>query len=429
MSRLDSLLVSHPLPTWRLFAWAIILLIAGLLAWANFSELDEVAVATGEVVPQGQVKVIQHLEGGIIESISVQEGELVKAGQSLVQLDLATSGVNREELLVRLDAGQLQKARLTAEATGTPPEFPDEIAKRRPALLAAEQRSYESRILELESTTEVLRQQMHQRELEVDELNTKRRSVENNLRITAERYELSKRLVVDGLTPKLDHLSLEAEVANLQGERSNLMSSLPRAQAAITEAKQRINETEIRFRREAREKLSEVEESIGRIRELLSEATGQRLRSDVKSPIDGVVKNMRYNTIGGVVKPGEAIMEIVPTGDRLVIDAKLNPTDRGYVATGQKAVVKVTTYDYVRYGGLDGVVILVGSDSNTDDQGNSYFRVIVETDKTYLGLEEGDLPITPGMQATVDIHTGTKSVMDYLLKPVLKLRHEAFRER
>jgi len=226
----------------------------------------------------------------------------------------------------------------------------------------------------------------------------------------------------------MEHLQLEAEVDSLKGEMESLVPAIPRARAAVAEAEQRLEEARIRFRREAREETGRVEQGIARLQELLAEATEQGVRAEIKSPIEGVVKNMRYNTIGGVVSPGEAIMEIVPTGDKLVVEAKLNPTDRGYVEEGQRAVVKVTTYDFVRYGGLDGAVLHVVPDSTTDQDGAPYFRVIVETDKTYLG-EEGQLPITPSMQATVDIHTGEKSVMDYLIKPVLKLRHEAFRER
>jgi len=161
----------------------------------------------------------------------------------------------------------------------------------------------------------------------------------------------------------------------------------------------------------------------------LSEATEQKIRADVRSPIDGIVKNLRFNTIGGVVQPGEAIMEIVPIGDNLVIEAKLTPTDRGYVAVGQSTTVKISTYDYARYGGLNGRVTMVAPDTSTDEDGAPYFRVLVETDKTYLGQRAGELPIVPGMEATVDIHTGTRTVLDYLLKPVLKMRDEAFRER
>jgi adhesin transport system membrane fusion protein len=275
----------------------------------------------------------------------------------------------------------------------------------------------------------VLQEQIHQKELEVNELTAQRKAVANNLKTTEKRFELTSSLLSKKLVPELEYLSLQSELEAQRGQLESLDASIPRAKAGITEANQRLNEAQTRFRREAQEDLTKAEEAIGRVKELLSEANGQQLRSEIKSPIDGIVKNMRYNTIGGVVKPGEPIMEIVPTGDRLVIDAKLSPVDRGYVAVGQPAVVKVTTYDFSRYGGLNGEVILVGSDSNTDPNGNIYFRVVVQTDKTYLGTEEGDLPITPGMQATVEVHTGTKSVMNYLVKPVLKLKDEAFRER
>ena len=178
---------------------------------------------------------------------------------------------------------------------------------------------------------------------------------------------------------------------------------------------------------EAQEK---VALQIARMRETLSEASDRVKRTEIRSPIDGVVKNLRFNTIGGVVRPGEAIMEIVPIGDKLVIQARLSPIDRGYVQEGQKAVVKISTYDFVRYGGLTGQVAQIAADTNTDSAtGQPYYEVIVRTDKTFLGDKAGEFPITPGMQATVDIHTGSRSVLNYLIKPILKLRHEAFRER
>jgi len=343
MSALDTLLSGHPIPTWRPVARAVMLLLAGAFAWAYLAQLEEVAMASGEVVPQGKLKVIQHLEGGIIEEIFVQEGDTVQSGQALVQLDLASGGTNREELRVRLDGLLLVRAKLQAEAEDRPLEFPAEVAKRRSSQVLAQRQAFEARRCELDSTINVLQSQVRQRE--------------------------------------------------------------------------------------AQDELGQTEQSIDRISELLSQADKQDLRAEIKSPIDGVVKNMRHNTIGGVVRPGEPIMEIVPTGENLVVEAKLSPTDRGYVAEGQPARVKISTYDFVRYGSLDGKVIRVAPDSTTDQSGVPYFRVIIETDKTFLGEEEGKLPIVPGMQAIVDIRTGNKSVLEYLVKPVLKLRHEAFRER
>lgn len=428
-SRLDGLLSNHPLPSWRPFAWTVMILLAGLLLWANFARLDEVSVAMGEVVPMGRVKVIQHLEGGIIQEIFVSEGDTVQPGDSLVQLDLASGGTNLEELQVRLDGEILVQARLEAEANDAPLKFPEDVAERRSGQAAAQRQSFERRQQELVSTLGVLKEQVRQKKLEVEELSARRKAVARNVDLAKERFQMSTSLLSEGLTAKIEHLELEAEVGSLEGELQSLKPALPRAEAAVSEARARLKETEIRFQREAQDELGTVGQSIARIRELLAKATEQGIRAEIKSPIEGIVKNMRYNTIGGVVRPGEPILEIVPTGENLVIEAQLNPTDRGYVEEGQKAVVKISTYDFVRYGGLDGQVIRVAPDSSTDEAGNPFFRVVVQTEKTYLGKVEGSLPITPGMQATVDIHTGTKSVMEYLIKPVLKLRHEAFRER
>lgn len=427
--KLDALLVQNPLPGWRLVAWPVMILLAVGLGWANFATLDEVSIATGEVVPAGRIKVVQHLEGGIILEIYVTEGDTVREGQTLLQLDLASAGTNQEELQVRIDSERLVKARLESEATGSVLNFPEDVAKRRPAIVAAQRQAYEARRRELSATIQVMREQVKQRVLEVEELTARSRAVESNYRLASERLKMSKSLLAEGLTAKMEHLELEAEVENLDGEMKSLRPSLPKVQAAVEEARQRQQETESRFRREAQDQLGKIEENIARVTELLNDATEQGIRAEIKSSINGVVKNMRYNSIGNVVKPGEPIMELVPTGDRLVVEAKLNPIDRGYVNEGQAATVKISTYDFARYGGLEGIVIRVAPDSSTDEDGAPYFRVVVQTDKNFLGLREGDLPITPGMQATVDIHTGEKSVMDYLVKPVLKLRHEAFRER
>ncbi len=427
--RLAEIQDSHPLPTWRVIAWPAMLFLTIALIWANYAELDEVTMAMGDVVPQGKVKVIQHLEGGIIEDIYVTEGAIVKADMPLIQLDLGGVGANLEELQIRLDGLLLRRARIQAEAEGIDLEFPKEVEERQPAIAQAEREAFDARKTEYTATINVLKQQVLQRELDVDELNKKKSVAEKNLRLAKERFRMSGELLKEKLVPKMEHLELEAEVEDLEGQLQSLGPAIPRAQAAVDEAQERLREGEIRFRREAKEQSGEVEQEIARVRELLSKATEQGLRTEIKSPIEGVVKNMRYNTIGGVVKPGEPIMEIVPTGDKLIIEAKLNPTDRGYVEAGQKTVVKISTYDFVRYGGLDGEVVLVAPDSSTDEEGNPYYRVVVHTDKTHLGAEAGALPIMPGMQATVDIHTGTKSVMDYLIKPVLKLKHESFRER
>ncbi|MCW5750300.1 MAG: HlyD family type I secretion periplasmic adaptor subunit [Alphaproteobacteria bacterium] len=430
MSELDRLIAHHPLPTWRPLALGTMMLVAGLLAWASVAELDEVAVAHGQVTPQGQVRLIQHLEGGILRRIMVQDGSVVQEGDVLAQLDLPVSLLNRDELQVRLDGAVMARARFLAEsAAATILELPAEQAKRQPEIAAAEREAFQTRRRQLDSTITVLREQVRQRELDASQLRARRQSLQNDLRLAEQRLAISSDLVKDGLTSRLEHLQIERDVSQLRGDLAGIEPAISRAVASATELREREREEINKFRNEAQSNLARIEVEIARNREILAQASDQVLRTEIRSPIQGQVKNLRFTTIGGVLKPGEVIMEIVPLNENLVIESRLNPMDRGYVRVGQPARVKISTYDFVRYGGLDGKVLHISADADTDQRGTPYFRVIVQTDKAYLGDEPGVWPISPGMQAAVDIHTGRKTVLEYLIRPVLKLRHEALRER
>lgn len=429
MSALDELLARRPARGWKGAAAAICLLLAVGLAWASVARLDEVSIASGQVVPLGNVKVIQHLEGGIIEAIHVAEGDTVKPGTRLLSLALGANRLNREELLARLDSLRLRRARLVAESSGGEATYPDEIAHRQPDVANAEQRTLEARRGELESGIAVSRAQIEQSRQAEAELIARRKAVVRELALARRKLVMSTNLMKQGLTTELAHIDTQREVGRLEGERATLDASLPRAAAARAEAEKRIDEARTKFHLRASEELASVEIEINRTRELLAQATRQAARTDIRSPIAGVVKDLRYHTIGGVVQPGAPIMEIVPSSDRLVVEARLDPADRGYVRAGQKALVKVSSYDYVRYGGLDGKVVRIAPGSDKDGRGKPYFSVVVETDRAWLGKKEGALRILPGMEATVDIHTGSRTVIDYFLRPVLKLKSEAFRER
>jgi adhesin transport system membrane fusion protein len=413
----------------RILAWIVMAFLATAVGWSFFAQLDQVSVAMGEVKPESKLKTIQHLEGGLIQRLYVQEGDAVKEGAPLVQLELAITSINKDELQVRIDSLKLQRARLQSEAFSTPLQFPEAEAKRRPELLRTERETYDAHTREINSVIGGLADQTRQRELAVAELEANRKSKRADQALTRERLDISEKLLKDNLTPRVDHLRLQSEAERLDGELMALEQSIPRASAALSETREKAREERAKFQRRAQDELQQVEVNYARTVELLNEATDQRKRTLITSPIDGVVKNMRFTTLGGVVKAGEPIMEIVPTDDQLVIEAKLSPIDRGYVAVGQPARVKISTYDFVRYGALEGKVTQIAADSNVDQKGEASFRVIVETDKSYLGDDPKTLLITPGMQATVDIHTGKRSVAFYLMKPVLKLRNEAFRER
>jgi membrane fusion protein, adhesin transport system len=427
---LDQVIEDHPMPSWRPVAWTIVGLLSIALIWAAFARLDVVAKSLGTVVPQGQIKTIQHLEGGIVREFFVREGDKVEKDQKLVQLDLGSGGMNADELQVRIDGLYLKRARLHADVSGTPLRFPQAPAERQLGLVGAEQQAYDSRQKQLSSRLEVVDRQITQKEAELEEFRAQKTAAKQALAIAYERSAISQGLVKDKLVSKLELLEIRRDIGELKGKLAEIEAAIPRAKAGIAETIARRAEETVRFRSESVELLRETEVDLARHRELLSKASDQVRRTEVLSPIRGVVKNLANNTVGGVVRAGDPIMEIVPVHEKLVIEAKLNPADVGFVKEQMKAVVKISTYEFIRYGGLNGTVTQVAADANQDRQsGEHYFRVIVETDKSYLLSEGKRLPISPGMQAEVDIHIGTKSVFQYLIQPVLKLKHEAFRER
>lgn len=430
-SPLDALLQEPPAGSLQLLARIVMGLLLLFIIWASFANLQEVAVAEGEVVPQEQIQSIQHLEGGIIEKISVYEGDLVEPGQELVQLNVTAFVASKEEAEINLQTLQLKRARLEAETEGHDAlALTEEMQTFRPELIRAEEQVFRGRKQELASRLQVLQEQVQQKQLDVTQLETERQSIASNLNLLREKLRISTDLVKDQLTSQLDHLQLESEVKELEGRLNVINVAIPRGKAALAEASERYRNEQIAFRNEALSEMNAVESEIARTRELLGKAKDQVTRTTITSPIHGIIKSLKTHTIGGVVQPGEIIMEIVPISQNLLIEAHLNPKDIGFVKKGQKAVVKFQTYDYPRYGGLEGEVISVSADSHLDAKTNtSYFLVKVRTERNYLGHQEGMLPITAGMQATVDIHTGRKSVMEYLLKPIIKVKDESFRER
>ncbi|WP_416897924.1 MAG: HlyD family type I secretion periplasmic adaptor subunit [Minwuia sp.] len=429
MTALDDLSRRHRPRSALWLTRTIALLILLLAGWALIAQLDEVAVAEGQVVPQGDVKVVQHLEGGIVEELMVQEGDRVEAGAPLLRLALGVISSNPEELRVRLDGLLLKKARLEAEADGSDPTFAADVAARRPEVVQAERRAYQARKSEFESAIAVLNAQERQSSEEAREFAAARDARRQQQALAEEALRTLEDLAKDGLVAPLEVNQKRSDLAQLIGEIQSLSAAIGRANASRNEAVERKQETERVYRREAQAELADVEVEIASIRQRLTSADDQQRRTLVRAPIDGVVGEMKVRTIGGVVSPGQPVMEIVPTGGSLVVEARLRPSDRGFVSEGQPATVKISTYDFVRFGGLDGTVVRIAPDATLDETGTPFFKVVVETEKSWLGEREGELPISAGMQASVDIHTGSRSVANFLLRPVLRLRQEAFRER
>lgn len=429
MSVLDDLTVRHRPRSGVWLARAVALLVLLLAGWAVLAELDEVAVAGGQVVPLGDVKTIQHLEGGIIDELFVQEGDRVTAGQPLLRLALGVTASNPEELRVRLDGLVLKKARLEAEANGVEPQFPEEAAERRPDVVEAERRAHRARKSEFESAIAVLKQQERQSAEEAREFAAARDARRNEQAFAEESLATLEDLLREELASRLEVNQKRSELARLVGEIESLNAAVSRATASRREAVERQQEAERAYRREAQGELADVEVEIASVTERLNSADDRQNRTMIRSPIDGVVGEMKVRTLGGVVGPGQPILDVVPTGGRLVVEARLRPADRGFVSEGQPATVKVSAYDFVRFGSLEGTVTRIAPDANVDETGAPYFKVVVETTKSWLGEKEGELPISAGMEATVDIHTGSRSVASFMLRPVLRLQQEAFRER
>ncbi len=429
MRDLDLLLEKHPLPSWRPLSAIVMALLGGALLWAAVARVDRVATAPGVVAPQGQVRVVQHLEGGIVSEILVREGAAVSAGQPLVRLDLGAEALNADEIRIGLDSLRLERARLLAEALQIDFAPPGDATGRQPDLAEAERATFQSRRREHESSLAVLRDQRTQKELAVQSIGARLRAAKARFGPLSEQREIAQTLSGRKLMRRTEALALERQYQELKGEIADLEVALPLAQAALAEARERELFERNRFRNAANDRLRAVEVEIARRREELSRADSQQRRTVVVSPIDGVVKSLRANTLGGVLRPGEPILEIVPSRERLVIEARLSPDDIGHVRLGQAARVKLATYDFLTYGALDGRVSRLAADANRDESGAYYFPIVIETDRDHLAVGADRYPLSAGMTAQVDIRLGDRSFLRYLIEPALKLREEAFGER
>ena len=425
---LDKVLNDLGEPRWRASQRRLLAFFFIIFLWTLIGRVDRVVTAPGKVIPYDKVKVIQHLEGGIIKEILVRENQEVKAGEPLVQLDLATSGINSGEMNARMASLKLAKLRLEAESQGMEPVWPEDLSAKFPNLIEAENNSYQSRRDEQRNSLQAFDNLVTQNRQKVAESRERLTALEASLKIAKQEVAISADLVKDKLTSQLEHFQRQSNLERLLGEAASLRQSITGLQAAINESVARRQQEEARFKREASNEAADMERKMASLHEELSRAHDQEDRSVIRAPIDGVIKNVRFQTSGNVVRPGEPIMEVVPLKDQLVIEVKLNPGDRGYVNMKQEALVKISTYDYLRYGGLQGVVTGIAADTDLGRNDEQFYRVVVSTDKSWLGDQPGQYPITPGMVGEVDIKVDTQMILWALLKPILKLKADAFKE-
>nr|WP_219735163.1 HlyD family type I secretion periplasmic adaptor subunit [Pseudomonas chlororaphis] len=414
----------------RLTIWGIIGFFLFLLLWANFAVIDEVTKGEGKAIPSSKVQKIQNLEGGIVSELFVKEGQIVEAGAPLIRLDdtrfksnVGETEADRLSMLLRVE-------RLSAEIDNRELNFPADAMAAVPGQAASEKSLYESRRQQLHDEVGGLQEQLIQKQQELREFTSKQAQYRQQLSLQRQEIAMSEPLVAQGAVSPVEVLRLKRAEVETRGQLDATTLAIPRAESAIKEVQRKVDETRGKFRSEALTQLNEARTELNK-----ASATGKALedrvsRTLVTSPVRGIVKQLMVNTIGGVIQPGSDMVEIVPLDDTLLVEAKIRPQDIAFLHPGQEAVVKFTAYDYTIYGGLKAKLEQIGADTITDeDKKTTYYVIKLRTDRSHLGTDEKPLLIIPGMVASVDIITGKKSVLSYLLKPIIRARAEALHER
>ena len=414
----------------HIILWLTLLFLILALIWANFATLDEVTRGMGKIIPSSQVQVIQNLEGGIVSEIMVNEGDLVEKGQALLRLDDIRFSSTFNESQIKYYELLANIARLTAEANQEPLQIPQEVAEKHPELGKNAQLLYDSETSELDSSIEILQQQANQKKQELIELNAKKRRLSQSYQLLKKELKMSEPLVSQGAMSEVEILRLRRSVNDLLGELNSAKLAIPRIKAAISESKHKVNEQKLKFHTKALTELNKNKAELDRATQSNRALKDRVNRTLVTSPVRGTIKQLKVSTIGGVIQPGMDLLEIVPLEDQLLIEAQIRPADIAFLHPGQKAIAKLTAYDFSIYGGLPAKLEHISADTiiNEEDK-KSYFQIRLRTDKNHLEKNGKKLNIITGMTTEIDILTGKKSVLDYIFKPILKAKAKALRER
>lgn len=399
-------------------------------AWMSFAPLDISVNAVGAVVPSSRLQQIQSMEGGILQALNVREGAVVKKGDVLAIVQNLQFNAEQGEAQQGLWGAQAAIARLEAEARNAAPNFPPELEKSAPDLVREQRNLWQTRRQERENTLETLSRQVTQRQQELAEARARHQAISESIGPARETLAIEERLAANGAGAKADLLNAQQRYSSQKGELETTRIAIGRIQAAVAEAQARLSETRSRFFAEISKEKSEAELRAAQIGEQLTGRNDRVARREMRAPMDGVVNRLLVNTVGGVVKAGETIMEVVPAEDRLLITAKVKPSDIAFLKPGQDARIRVTAYDSSIFGSLPGKVVRVGADAVVDgEKKETYFEVLLEAEKNYLGDPAEHLTISPGMAADASIQTGKRTMMEYMLKPIVKTLDKSLRER
>ncbi len=417
----------------RLTHWLLALCVATCLAffiWASFFTLDIVSLASGEVIPSSQIKSVQHLEGGIIRKILISEGEQVKRNQELIVLEPTQSGADVGEIRVRLLSLRYEIVRLEAEVNGADsPSFKDDLLSKNPKMVEQTLARFISRKNSLQSRIDSQAETIAQRDQEIKEITTRIKNLNQNLALMREQISISEELLKEDLTNRYNHLDLLKEASGIQGRVEEDSSALHRARSALKEAEANMDGIVTAFREESGKQLEEARLSFSELRQREQKFDDNLARTILRSPVDGVIKTLHITTVGGVLRPGQTVVDVVPVDDRLIVEAKLQTQDIGYVKAGQSASIKLTSVDALRFGGINGTVTNVSPDTLITEQGNPYYKVRIETARDRFQRGELQYRLFPGMQVMASIRTGNRTVIEYLTDPFLNTMSGALGER
>lgn len=409
-------------------ACALALLI--LIVWAGFAQVDEVTRGEGRVVPSSQVQIVQSMDGGMVAEIFVREGQQVKAGELVMRIEptrfVSTLRENQSQIL----ALQARVARLRALVEGRPFALPAEVERDAPEIGLRERQLYDSQRAEIDAQIGIARQQLNQRDHELQEAQAQHAQTLRAIELATREIQATEPLLATGAASEVELLRLRRDLSKLRGDREQFTAQIARVQSAILESRRKISEVELTYRNLRGGELAEAQARLNGLSEGGAALEDKVSKTEIRSPVRGIVKRLLINTQGGVVQAGRDVVEIVPVDDSLVIEAKVRPKDIAFLRPQQPALVKFTAYDATIYGGLEARVENIGADTVIEEQGaqrgEAFYIVRVRTRLSSLGP---DLPIMPGMVAEVDITTGRKTLLTYLLKPVLRAKAEAFTER
>ena len=410
-----------------LYVWLAAVVL--FLVWAYFSKVDEITRGAGEIVPSGNNQMIQNLEGGIVQKIMVKPGDFVERGQPLMKIDNSKSEAQKDSGHLKSLELEAKIIRLKAESQGRRFEVNATTVARMPLMVANERSLYLGRKKAYRSSVSVLDDQLSQKRTELQETYSHIKHLKQSLVYINREVNMTEPMVAKGVKSRVDFLKLQREQNDISEKYQTAKVSVARIQASISEVTNKIEQVRSEFKNKAKQELNEAVAEKMRLKESMEAYKDQVDRTLVRSPIKGVIQKLFIFTEGGVIKPGQDLIEIVPTDEVLWVEVKVKPSDIAFIYPGQDAMVKFSAYDYSIYGGLKAKVFNISADTIKDKKENVFYTVHLKTVKNYLGTESKPLRIIPGMTVNVDIVTGKKSVLDYILKPILKSKQYTFTER